>query len=84
MNPRSEPFGLFSDPIHEFRAHDSVRKSREVLHVGSDHQLTTGLTSLEHQRIEVGPTCVQSSCESGRAGPDDNYLLRHGYVSSGS
>ncbi len=39
--------GLLSHDIHEFRAHDSLRKPRIVFYFGRDGQLTTGLWSFK-------------------------------------
>lgn len=74
---RSKAFGLFSEKLHDLRAHDPVWESRIVLHVGGDHKLAAGLNACENERFEVGSGVVQSGGISGRPRADDDDVVDH-------
>ncbi len=52
----SETLGLLAEVIHQLGAENSIGKSRVVLDVGGDHQLTPGLDALEDEWFQVGPS----------------------------
>jgi hypothetical protein len=75
---------LLAEPHHELGAHDPLGESGEVLDLGGEHELATGLIAgrgrfaLEHQRLEAGPGGVDSRGEPGGPGPDDDDLGSRG------
>ena len=62
---RAEARGLLLHLIHELGAEEPVGEARIVLHVGRQHQLTTGLETFQDEGCEVRPRGV----EGGRTRP---------------
>ena len=75
-----EPAGLLLHPFHQLGSEDGVREPGEVLHLGREHQLSTGVGPLEHERRQIGPGGVQRRGQARRAGPQDDYVTNvHGW-----
>ena len=70
-----ETFGLLPDKIHEFRTHDSVRKPREILNIGSRGKLPSGFRTFKHKRLKIRPRRVKGRGQPRRAGTHDDHLV---------
>ncbi len=77
----AEPLGLAAEVLHHHRAHDAVGVAGVVLDVGGDHQLSTPVEALDHERLEVGACGVQRRRVAGRPASDDDHVA---YVGHGS
>ena len=55
---------LFAEFLHHLRSHDPVGETGVVLHIRSDRQLATGLSSLQHEGREIRPCRVEGGGES--------------------
>lgn len=73
-----EPIGKVS-PVHEIRPGYTVREAREILHLGSGHQLPAGdtphLAPFKHDRLQVRPGGVDGSGVTGWSRADDHQVL---------
>ena len=73
--PGAKPLGLLTEHGHHVGALNAVGKSRVVLHVGRDHQLTTRAVALNDQRLESGTGRVDGGGEPGGPAADDNHFV---------
>ena len=76
----AEAGGLLPEAHHELGAHDALGEAGEVLDLGGEHELATGLVAgrrrlaLEQQRLEVGAGGVDRGGQAGGARADDDDL----------
>ena len=73
LDLRAETGGLLFEVLHQVRAHDALRESGVVLHVGGVHQFPTGGDGTgQEQRLQVGSCRIDCSRVACRAGADDD------------
>ena len=72
----AEPLGLRAQLRHQVGPHDAVAIPGPVLDHRGQHQLTAGFDAFDDERLEIGARRVERGGESGRAGADDDDLLR--------
>ncbi len=62
--------------LDELGSRDPLGKSREVLDLRRDGQLSSGLGTFDHQRGQKGPRRVKSSCQPCRARSQNHHLFQ--------
>jgi hypothetical protein len=72
---RAEANRLLLEQLHHVGPEDAVRKSRVVLDVGRDRELPAGLAAFDENGREVRPRRIESGCEPGRPGAEDDDLV---------
>src|SRR5262245_36414331 len=68
----AEAFGLLAHAVHELRAHDPVRETGEVFHLGGRHQRAPALCPLDDQGFQVGSCGIDGGRIASRTGADDD------------
>ncbi len=58
--------------LHEPRPLDDVREARIIFHFCRGGELSAGLDTLDENRAQHGPRCINRSRVTGRAGADDH------------
>ena len=70
----AETFGLLPEAGHEVGSENPFGEPGEVLHLGGEHELTTGGEPFDHDRSQVGASGVDGRGQTGRPGTDDHHV----------
>src|SRR6185437_1120957 len=70
----SEALRLLFHVGDQFRALDSLRKSREILDQSGDGKLPSGLMAFEHQGFQAGARGVNRRREAGASGTENHFI----------
>jgi len=72
LDARAEFLRLLLHVHHHLRAHDTLGKAGEILHLRGRRELAAGLRAGKHQRIQVCAGGVDGGGVAGAAGSDDD------------
>ena len=73
--PGPEPHGLLLDRIHQVLSQDPLRKPGKILHLAGDRKLPPRLSSLEHDRLQVGSRRVDGRGQTRCTASDNQHIF---------
>ena len=79
---RAEALGLLAELQHDVRPHDALGEAGKVLDVGRLLQQPAPGEALDHERVEVGASGVQSRRVPSRSAADDDHVLDVAHLNS--
>ena len=66
------------------RPHDAFGKPGKIFHQRGERELAAGLVALNHQRLQIGASCVERGSMTGAAGTNDDDVANVSIMICGS